>query len=122
IRAIKTTLGTGLLGAGTYESFSHNHNDRVVGLGLLAGGLLLKATSHADVRQWEMLPRSVFLLPLRVPAGTHDITVEFPGRGLYQTWRGLVVPPEGEATYYVPMQRNNPGPFTFLPPAAAPPG
>lgn len=119
IRAVKTTLGTGLIAGGAYESFQRNQNDRLVGLGLLAGGLLLKGSSQADVRQWEMLPRSIFLLPLRVEPGTHDITVDFPGRGLYQTWRGLVVPPEGEATYYFHMQRHNPGPFTWPPPAVA---
>ena len=85
-------------------------------LGAFLGGLLLKATSQADVRQWEMLPRTVYVLPLQVPPGTHDVSVEFPHvPGVRQEWRGLVVPAEGEATYYFRMQRGNPGPFQWPP-------
>ena len=87
--------------------------------GLAAAGLLLKATSHADIRQWETLPRTTFILPLHVEPGTHDVTVEFPSAyGLKQMWHGLVVPPQGEATYYMRMQRWNPGPFDWPPPGA----
>ena len=90
-------------------------------LGTLIGGMLLKATSQADVRQWEMLPRTVFVLPLELAPGTHDISVEFPAvPGVSQEWRRLIVPPEGqEATYYFRMQRGNPGPFYWPPPAVA---
>jgi tetratricopeptide (TPR) repeat protein len=125
IRAIKSAVGTGLLvgsgvmGAkGLSEEGSRQQTDLEVAAGLAAAGLLLKATSQADVRQWEMLPRSVFLLPLHVPPGTHDVTVDFPSvQGLQQTWRGLVVPDKGEATYYMRMQRYRVGPFDW-PPAA----
>jgi hypothetical protein len=84
--------------------------------------MLLKATSQADVRQWEMLPRTVSLLPLKLPPGTHDILVEFPEvPGVRQEWRGLVAPPEGqEATYYFRMQRYNTGPQSWPPPTLAP--
>ena len=34
----------------------------------------------ACVRQWEMLPRTTFVIPLRVEPGTHDVTVQFPPR------------------------------------------
>lgn len=118
IRAIKSGLGTGLIAAGIANQAINNRADPAVSLGLVAGGLLLKATSQADTRQWEMLPRTIFLLPLRLPPGPHDLTVEFPGwAGLYQQWHGIVAPEKGEATYFIRMDRYNPGPFNW-PPAA----
>ena len=72
-------------------------------LGLLAAGVLMKATSHADVRQWEMLPRTVFLIPLQVPPGTHEISVAFRD-GSRQTWRNIPVAQEGESTFYIHME------------------
>jgi hypothetical protein len=59
----------------------------------------------------------VFLLPLELPPGAHDVRVEFPG-GLRQEWRDLVAPEAGEeATYYFRMRRADPGPFDWPPPA-----
>jgi tetratricopeptide (TPR) repeat protein len=119
IRTIKSVVGTGLIYGGAYEAVRKDGNDGTA-LALIAAGLLLKATSQADVRQWEMLPRTVFLLPLQVPPGRHDITVEFPNApGLQQTWRGIEVPAEGEATYYFRVQRWNNGPFDWPPAALA---
>lgn len=118
IRTFKSVVGTGLIAGGIYEGTRRDGNSAVA-LGLILGGLAAKATSQADARQWEMLPRTVFLLPLELPAGQHDVRVEFPG-GLYQEWRGLVAPDGGdEATYYFRVQRQNPGPFDWPPPAIA---
>jgi hypothetical protein len=83
---------------------------------LIGSGLLLKATSQADVRQWEMLPRTTFIVPLKVEPGEHDVTVSFSD-GVRQTWRKLKVPEEGEATYYFRMSRWNSGPFEWPPSA-----
>jgi hypothetical protein len=68
-----------------------------------------------------MLPRTTYLVPLTLPAGTHDISVSFPDvHGVRQEWRGIVAPPEGEeATYYLRMQRYNDGPNYWPPPAFA---
>jgi len=77
---------------------------------------LLKATSQADIRAWEMMPRTVYLLPLRLSPGRRDVTVNFPGTGLQQSWRGLIVPDAGEATYYLRINRWWPGPFDWPPP------
>ncbi len=127
IRAVKSAIGTGLIAGGAIEgsrglneSGSRQRTDLMVSGGLLAAGLLLKATSQADTRGWEMLPRTVFLIPLKVPPGTHDVTVDFPhAHGLRQTWQGLVVPDSGDAAYFFHMQRYNSGPFTWPPPAMA---
>lgn len=106
VRAVKSVLGTGLLAAGAYELGGRHKSDTQVGLALVAAGLLLKATSQADVRGWEMLPRSTFVVPLTVPSGTHDLTVEFPiAGGMRQTFRGVSVPSDGEATFYFRMLR-----------------
>jgi hypothetical protein len=118
IRAIKSTTGSGLLiaGAGTAIYGSHHDSDDAViaGLAMMGAGLLLKATSQADVRQWEMLPRTTYILPMHVPPGTHDLTVSFPhADGLTQSLRGITVPETGEATYYVRMQRWSRGVRTF---------
>jgi tetratricopeptide (TPR) repeat protein len=99
IRAIKSVAGTGLIVAGAVEGMSNNRSNQELGLALLAGGLLLKATSQADIRQWEMLPRTVFVIPLHVTPGTHNVTVEFSG-GWRQTWLGLVAPNKDDDTYF----------------------
>ncbi|MEO6434427.1 MAG: hypothetical protein ABIP55_01530 [Tepidisphaeraceae bacterium] len=132
IRTVKSAVGTGLLWGGAItgiDAANHRSGDRqrdnlIVAGALIGSGLLLKASSQADVRQWEMLPRTTFILPLRVEPGTHEITIEFsapPSRFgspplISQTWRNLSVPPTGEATYYVRMQRWNSGPYDWPPP------
>lgn len=119
IRTIKSAVGTGLIAGGAIYGMSDDDHWQE-SLILMGAGLLLKATSQADVRQWEMLPRTVFVIPLRVEPGKHDVSIDFPhAYGLEQTWRGLVVPADGEATYYFRMQRWNNGPFDWPPPAMA---
>ncbi|MDP9172826.1 MAG: tetratricopeptide repeat protein [Planctomycetota bacterium] len=116
IRTIKTTVGTGLMVAGAYEATRGRDRDTGLGVGLLAAGLLLKATSHADMRQWEMLPRSVFVIPLKVPAGVHTVTVAFRD-GSQQTWHNLPVAATGETTYYMHMTPWTTGEFSWPPPS-----
>ena len=127
IRATKDIIGTGLIAGGGYEAYRatdhHNHHqgqDAAIAAGLIAGGLLLKASSQADTRTWEMLPRTSFVIPLSLPPGKHDITVDFPQvRGQFQTWRNLEAPDKGEATYYFRMGNYNQGPFEWPPAALA---
>ena len=123
IRLTKSAIGTGMIaggaGYGLYKAGSREGmrgEDAAIAGGLIAAGLLLKATSQADTREWEMLPRTTFVIPLQLPPGEHEITVEFDaGRGLRQTWRRLVAPESGDATYYFRMQRFNSGPFDWPP-------
>jgi tetratricopeptide (TPR) repeat protein len=115
IRLVKSGLGSGLIAAGAFEGLRRD-NDPGVALGLIAAGALLKVTSQADVRVWEMLPRATFLLPLSLPPGTHDLTINFPQEmGMSQVWHGIVAPSSGEATYYFRMQRYDSGPFNWPP-------
>ena len=119
IRTVKNLVGTGLMvggaGYGVYKLGDGNMNgqDAAIAAGLIAAGALLQASSHADTRQWEMVPRSVFLLPLTLPPGQHTITVSFPQTGLQQTWQALPVPERGDAVFYFRMNRFWPGPFVF---------
>jgi len=122
IRAVKDVVGTGLMAGGGYEAYRYSRTgrgqDAAMAAGLFAAGLLLKASSQADVRTWEMLPRTSFVVPLALPHGQHDITVDF-GRGESQTWRRLDVPDKGEVTYYFRVQRYPGRPQTWPPPAIA---
>ncbi|MBC7783774.1 MAG: hypothetical protein H7144_08030 [Burkholderiales bacterium] len=122
IRTVKTTIGTGMITAGAgYGIYKGANNDfraedAAIMAGLIATGALLKAGSHADTRHWEMAPRTVFLLPLKLSPGKHDITVTFPNASnLQQSWRGLIAPEQGEAAYYYRMNRWWPGPFEWPP-------
>jgi tetratricopeptide (TPR) repeat protein len=121
IRALKDIAGTGLIAAGAIDSATDYRNRRTgTDLALVGAGLLLKATSQADVRQWETLPRTVFLLPLKLSPGKHDITVQFPqDRRIYQTWRDMIAPADGEATYYLHLQPYDTGPY-YWPPHSEP--
>ncbi len=122
IRTVKTTVGTGLIAAGAgygvYKGAKGDFElqDAAIVAGLIATGALLKAGSQADVRQWEMAPRTVYVLPLKLSPGKHDVTVSFPDAGaLQQSWRGLIVPEQGDVTYYYRMNRWWPGPFEWPP-------
>jgi hypothetical protein len=102
--------------AGAVVGSQNNRDAGALGLGLFATGLLLKATSQADVRQWEMLPRTVFLIPLAVSPGTHDITISIAG-GWRQTWKGIVAPAKDDDTYYFRATPWSSGEQTWPPPA-----
>jgi hypothetical protein len=107
IRSVKSALGTGLLAGGALTTLAARNNTTAeVGLGLLAAGLLLKATSQPDLRVWDTLPRSTFAVPMSIPPGKHDLTVTFPSYGgQRQVWRGVVIPTTGETTFYVRMHQ-----------------
>ena len=61
------------------------------------------ATEHADTRSWQTLPNQIFLLRMRLPAGTHTVKLEFSDRFK----RG----PEFESLEDVVIRKNEP---TFL--------
>lgn len=126
IRTVKTTVGTGLIAAGAgygiYKGAKGNFEaqDAAIVAGLVAAGAILKATSQADTRQWEMVPRTVYVLPLKLSPGTHDLTVWFPEMNhLQQRWVGLEASDQEEFTYYMRINRWWPGPW-YWPPHASP--
>jgi len=102
IRVIKSITGEGLMGAGAIEGMQGGRNNAEIGAALFVGGLLLKLSSAPDLRCWEMLPRTSFVIPLQIPPGVHDITVEFT-RGGRLTISKIVAPAQGDNTYYLRM-------------------
>lgn len=123
IRVIKSVVGTGLVvggaGYGAYRASRGrlNSQDVLISGAMIGTGLLLRQSSKADVRQWEMLPRSSFVIALKLPPGRHDIAVRFGptdfASDYEQTWLGIEAPAQGEATYYLRMRRWANGPFLW---------
>ncbi len=121
IRTTKSVVGTGLLVGGALVTANGLNQDSsgtaLAGLGMMAVGALMKASSEADTRHWEMAPRTVFVVPLSLPPGQHEVAVDFPqAGGLRQTWQGLVAPPAGqEAAYFFRISRLRMGPYSWPP-------
>jgi tetratricopeptide (TPR) repeat protein len=62
-----------------HDIVAHAKNRRTtktIGFGL-TGRLLSEKTDTADLRGWSALPAEIRLARLRLPAGTHDVSIEF---------------------------------------------
>ncbi len=83
IRETKAVLGTGMMAGGLMVA--NNGADQrstgttLAGLGIAALGAALAASSHADTRYWEMLPRTVYVIPTALPVGTNQLRVAAGG-------------------------------------------
>jgi len=120
IRVTKSVIGTGLvvagLGTAIYGATEEDAGTAAVGLALAGVGMLLKESSEADTRQWEMLPRGAFLVPLTLSPGKHNIAVTFPDvPQLDQEWDGLDVSASGDRLYFVRLMPGRFGPFAWPP-------
>jgi tetratricopeptide (TPR) repeat protein len=123
IRKTKSYLGTGLMaggaGATIYGADRRDQGMAIAGVGMMVAGALLKASSQADIRTWEMSPRTSFIIPMQISPGDHDIAVTFP-TGVYQTWRGMEIANDKETTYLFRMMRDTSREYDFRPKADAP--
>ncbi len=83
IREAKAVIGTGMMlgGAAAADNGVYNNNgtESLIGLGVAGAGALLAASSHADTRYWEMLPRTVYVIPARLPPGESSVEVAAGG-------------------------------------------
>ena len=59
-------------------------------------GALVSASSQADTRSWEMLPRTVYIIPVALPPGPHDIVVQ-AGASTSAPLHAVVPPPNPTA-------------------------
>lgn len=79
IRKTKAVIGTGAMAAGAgvaaYGAHQGDAGTALVGLGVMAIGAAIAASSQADIRYWEMLPRTVYVIPAALEPGEHTIQV-----------------------------------------------
>ncbi len=85
MRRAKSLIGTGLIAAGAgaiiVGSNERSQAAQLAGVGAIAAGLLLKATSYADTRQVDLMPQRLYiaLLDLPSPGGPVELQVSrFP--------------------------------------------
>ena len=83
IRETKAVVGTGLMAGGLIAANSgarsNNGTVALAGLGAAALGAALAASSHADTRYWQMLPWTVYVLPLTLRQGYNRIEINVAG-------------------------------------------
>ncbi|MCW5776471.1 MAG: hypothetical protein KIS87_08545 [Phycisphaeraceae bacterium] len=102
VRRAKSLLGSGLMVAGAAVAIGSNDTEaQLAGLGMLLAGMAVRAGSKADTRHNELLPRFVYLVPLRADDG--PVTVQVAGRpGTRLTLTGLSEPgPDGLTVRFV---------------------
>lgn len=104
-RQAKSDIGNFLLVAGAGAALggaAADSNEAVyAGLGAAALGLLLKGTSKADTRHLGELPRVVFIVPIHLPPGKHDITIAVPGDPYGRAiWHDLIPGEPGKPAVY----------------------
>ena len=101
IRKTKAAIGTGAMAVGTgvaaYGIQSGDSNVALAGLGIALVGAAISASSQADLRYWETLPRAVYMVPLSLPPGAHNVDI-IVGIGT-QTIK-VDVAPQGDSIIY----------------------
>ena len=116
LRETKKAIGDILTVAGTgaviYGSASHDANTKdkalLAGLGAIAAGQLIARGSAADLRSFDVLPRTVYLVPLNLQPGPHTIHLSIPGNHL-DAVRHYIMP--GYKTPAVYVTRLEPAPY-----------
>lgn len=79
IRQAKAVIGTGMMAGGfAAAAYGANHRDQTLalaGLGAALLGTAIAASSQADVRYWQMLPRTVYVAPAHLVPGKNQLQV-----------------------------------------------
>lgn len=95
LRKTKAVIGTGAMAAGAgvtaYGADRGDAGTALVGVGIMALGAALAASSQADCRYWETLPRTVYVIPAALPPGEHEIQVAVGGGR--STLKATIQPP-----------------------------
>ncbi|MCL2647604.1 MAG: tetratricopeptide repeat protein [Phycisphaerales bacterium] len=96
VKKVKAAAGTGMMAAGTGMAVygaNTRHNEAMMwaGVGTALAGAALAASSQSDVRNWEMLPRTVYMIPASLSPGQHQVTVQ--GAGMTMVAQVEIAPP-----------------------------
>ena len=80
VKKVKAVIGTGAMAAGGVmaEEGARQHKEGLMwaGIGTAIVGGALVASSQSDTRYWEMLPRTVYIIPLTLTPGAHEVVVQ----------------------------------------------
>ncbi len=80
IKELKAVIGTGAMAAGTgMTAAGAARNDKGLmwaGIGTTIFGAALAASSQSDLRYWELLPRTVYVIPATLTPGAHEVVVQ----------------------------------------------
>jgi tetratricopeptide (TPR) repeat protein len=99
VKKFKAVVGTGAMAAGTgmaaYGAERHDKGFVIAGAATALLGVGLAASSQSDTRYWEMLPRTVYVIPATLPPGQHDVMVQVGASRSAPVQ--MVMPPAGAA-------------------------
>jgi tetratricopeptide (TPR) repeat protein len=115
IRKAKSAIGNFLLVGGSIAAVvgtaAGSEEAQWAGLGAAAAGLVSKASAQADVRHLGTLPRCVYIVPLQLGEGRHDVRIGFDrDRMSGATWHDLTGGAKGRpSVYYLRMHGEAPG-------------
>lgn len=114
MREAKSAVGDILVYGGMIASiiggFADESDMQWAGVGATLAGLLVAASAEADTRHLALLPRSVFIVPLRLGDGRHDVGLHFENdAGSDATWHGLVAGTDGDPRVYWLRMHNGGG-------------
>lgn len=79
-REFKQALGEGMMiGGAVVAANADDEEAAIVGLSLFVAGLLTQATTRADLRQMDILPQRVYIVPAYVSEPDSTIELSLPG-------------------------------------------
>jgi tetratricopeptide (TPR) repeat protein len=108
IRKVKAVVGTGMMAGGAgVAAYGANKGDTgmaAAGIGVALLGAALAGSSQADIRYWETLPRTVFVVPMGLSPGTHTVQVRVGGSVSTPFTINVTPANEGVAVYYVRLR------------------
>lgn len=80
VRRAKSFFGNAMMIGGTAVAIGANDSGaQLAGLAVAVAGLLVKASARADTRSCELLPRSIFVVPVSITEPSTSVLLEVPG-------------------------------------------
>lgn len=82
-RQAKEAIGTGLvIGGAVIATQSRDDEARLAGLAMIAAGLIASAMATPDLRQVDIFPQRVYIVPLRIESPGSTIQIAFGGQAV----------------------------------------